>query len=402
MSAREAVERALEAVTRREPVVKAWASLDDDRARARADAVDARPPGPLTGVILGVKDVFDTADQPTACGSPLYAGRRPSSDAAAVTLLRHAGAVCLGKTVTAEFACYHPGPTTNPHRATHTPGGSSMGSAAAVASGMVDIALGTQTAASIVRPASFCGVYGFKPTYGSVSVSGVKLVAPSLDTVGWFARTPTHMEQVWSCLTGRMPVPPTGRAPRVALMRTEQWEHCSVDSQRAIDEMAASLRQRGATVERVELPVSMVGLADEHRVVMAYEAARALAFEHLEHRSELSEDLSTLLDEGRAIDPMAYDAVRRRIDAAARGAGDVFTAYDAILTPVVVGEAPPGLASTGDPRFGRLWTMLGLPTVAVPTTVGATGLPVGVQLVGAPWADGALLAMTSWLAAPDR
>jgi Asp-tRNA(Asn)/Glu-tRNA(Gln) amidotransferase A subunit family amidase len=185
-------------------------------------------------------------------------------------------------------------------------------------------------------------------------------------------------------------------------MRTEQWEECSPDSQRAVDVMATKLRQMKATVELVALPSSLVGLADEHRVVMAYEASRSLAFEHVDHRSSLSEALCLLLDEGRAVDPLAYDALRDRIAAAKRRIADCFTEYDAILTPVVVGEAPPGLASTGDPRFGRLWTMLGLPSMAVPATVGETGLPVGVQLIGAPGADGALLALTSWLTAHDR
>src|SRR5437016_2871412 len=189
MRAAEAVERAARAAEEREPVVRAWAHVDLDRARAEADAVDravaAGGERPLCGLVLGVKDVFDTADMPTEYGSPIFAGHRPRADASAVALLRAAGAVCLGKTVTAELACYDPGPTTNPHRATHTPGGSSQGSAAAVAAGMADIALGTQTGGSVIRPASFCGVYGFKPTFGTVAVAGMKPVAPSLDTVGW-------------------------------------------------------------------------------------------------------------------------------------------------------------------------------------------------------------------------
>jgi Asp-tRNA(Asn)/Glu-tRNA(Gln) amidotransferase A subunit family amidase len=398
MSAREAVERSLSAVARSEATVQAWAYLDADRARDEAALVDERPPAPLSGVTLGVKDIFDTADLPTEFGSAIYTGHRPRSDAAAVALLRQAGAVCLGKTVTAEFAGYHPGPTTNPHRATHTPGGSSMGSAAAVAAGMVDVALGTQTAASVVRPASFCGTYGFKPSFGTVPVAGMKPVAPSLDTVGWFARRPDLLERVWTCLTGRVAAPSLTGPPRVALVRTEQWEECSADSARAVEEVADRFRRAGAPVDLVEIPAELVGLADDHRTVMAYEAARSLAYEHAVYRAQLSDNLCQLLDEGRSVPPVAYDTVRARTVLARTAVAGVFRRHDVILTPVAVGEAPAGLSYTGDPRFGRLWTMLGLPAVAVPGPVGGTGLPVGVQLIGGQGADGGLLAVTAWLA----
>jgi Asp-tRNA(Asn)/Glu-tRNA(Gln) amidotransferase A subunit family amidase len=399
-SARQAVEEALAAVERREPVVRAWAHLDPARSRQEADRVDARAPAPLRGTVLGVKDVFDTGDQPTEYGSPIFAGHRPRADASAVALLRQAGAVCLGKTVTAELATFHPGPTTNPHRATHTPGGSSMGSAAAVAAGMADVALGTQTAGSVTRPASFCGVYGFKPTFGTVSVAGLKLVAPSLDTVGWFARDPRLLDAVRVCLTGRPPAPADSSPPRLGVLRTEQWDACGDDGRRAVEALADRAANAGAKVFDSALPESFSGLADRHPVVMGYEAARSLAWERGQGDA-LSDELRDLLDQGASVDPSEYDRVRR-LAAAATGPDrldELFGDADALVTPAVVGEAPEGLASTGDPRFARLWTLLGLPVVTVPVTTGSRGLPVGAQLVGRPGDDGRLLAIARWAGA---
>ncbi|HEY2671105.1 MAG TPA: amidase [Rugosimonospora sp.] len=400
-----AVERALRAVAEHESVVHAWAHLDPERARREAREVDARAlhsPGvgdlPLRGLVLGVKDVFDTADQPTECGTPIYAGRRPSGDAAAVALLRAAGATCLGKTVTAELAFLTPGPTTNPHRPTHTPGGSSMGSAAAVATGMADVTLGTQTAGSVIRPASFCGVYGFKPTFGSVSVAGVKLFAPSLDTVGWFARTPAALDRVRAALTGRPASTPLASAPVIGVLRTEEWRLCAPESQRTVEELAESASAQGARVIEVPVPDFLDGLAAAQPLVMAYEAARTLVWEERVHRDRLSEGLRETLDRGRASDPAEYDRVQARRRHATARLDELFDTADVLLTPAVVGEAPAGLGTTGDPRFARLWTMLGTPSAAVPVATGPTGLPVGAQLVGRVGDDARLLAMLGWLA----
>jgi Asp-tRNA(Asn)/Glu-tRNA(Gln) amidotransferase A subunit family amidase len=398
------VGQALDVVARAEPIVRAWAYLDPGRARREADAVDARTAGdargslPLAGLVLGVKDIFDTGDQPTEYGCRLYAGHRPTADASAVALLRTAGAVCLGKTVTAELACSQPGPTTNPHRATHTPGGSSSGSAAAVAAGMADVALGTQTAGSVIRPASFCGVYGFKPSFGTVSAAGVKICAPSLDTVGWFTRDPLLLDRVRICLTGRAPAPRLAAPPRLGLLRTDQWDACTADSQRAVQAAAAAARAAGAAVTDLGQPGFLTGLAGQHQVVMAYETARALAWEHSRHPGSLSAGLRRLLDQGRAVDPADYDAVLARRATALARIDELFAGHDAVLTPAVVGEAPEGLGSTGDPRCARLWSLLGLPSVNLPGAVGSTGLPVGVQLVGPPGRDAELLAITRWLA----
>jgi Asp-tRNA(Asn)/Glu-tRNA(Gln) amidotransferase A subunit family amidase len=396
-SAREAVEHALMAIEDREPVVHAWAHLDADRARREATQVDSREAGPLRGLVLGVKDVFDTGDQPTEYGTPLFAGHQPRADASAVALLRQAGAVCLGKTVTAELATFHPGPTTNPHRATHTPGGSSMGSAAAVAAGMADIALGTQTAGSVTRPASFCGIYGFMPTFGTVSVAGVKPVAPSLDRVGWFARDPELLDTVRICLTGRKPAPDPIRLPKLGVMRTEQWDACSKDGRRAVEELARWTDDAGAEVFDSDLPAWLHGLADQHPLVMGYEAVRSLAWERLQGTA-LSVELQGLLDRGAMVDPAEYDRVRLRAADAAVREDELFGDADVLLTPAVVGEAPQGLASTGDPRFARLWTLLGLPVATVPVSTGGSGLPVGAQLVGRSGHDGKLLSIVRWAA----
>jgi Asp-tRNA(Asn)/Glu-tRNA(Gln) amidotransferase A subunit family amidase len=353
------------------------------------------PIGPLNGLTVGVKDVFDTSDQPTEYGSPIYAGHRPRSDAAAVALLRKAGAVVLGKTVTTELAWFTPGPTVNPHRHTHTPGGSSSGSAAAVATGMVDIALGTQTAGSIIRPASFCGVFGYKPTFGLIPTAGVKQAAPSLDTVGLLAANLDVLDAARCALTGRPAA--TGDEPvRFALVRTDQWSDLTEDGRAAVEEAAARVSGPAR-----QLPDELLGLADQQPIVQAYEGARALAWERQSRPELLSPGLRQILDRGDEIRPDNYDAILRR---ATRGrCADIvdrlFGDADVAITPAVPGEAPEGLASTGDPRFCRLWTLLGFPALCVPGLVGATGMPIGIQLVARPHDDGLLIRAGRKLAA---
>jgi len=401
VTAREAVDRALAVVDEWEPSVHAWAHLDRARACAEADAVDARAnararahePGALHGLVVGVKDIVDTADQPTEYGSPIYAGHQPRADAGVVAQLRAAGAVVLGKTVTSELAVYTPGPTANPHRVTHTPGGSSSGSAAAVATGMVDVALGTQTAGSVIRPASFCGVFGYKPTYGTVTTAGVKPVAPSLDTVGWFARDPALLDRVRVALTGRAPAAPRSIAPRLALVRVE----LRLDT---VEHAARAAAEAGAIVTELLLPAAFDGLGDDHTAVMAYEAVRSLAWEWTTQRERLSPNLQRVLATGETTSADDYDAIVRRAASARTACDDLFAAggFDVLLTAAAPGEAPEGLGSTGDPRFARLWTLLGLPTVSVPGLTGPSGLPIGVQLVGRRGADAELLACAAWLA----
>jgi Asp-tRNA(Asn)/Glu-tRNA(Gln) amidotransferase A subunit family amidase len=403
------VKRALGVVEQREGVLRAWAYLDAERALAEATDLDSRArakgAGPLYGLVLAVKDIFDTGDQPTEYGSPIYAGFRSRGDASAVSLLRSASAVCLGKTATTEFPCFHPGPTTNPRRASHTPGGSSMGSAAAVAAGMCDLALGSQTAGSVVRPAAFCGVYGFKPSYGDVSTVGVKPVAPFLDTIGWFARSVAVIDAARQVLTGRPPAQPRQDPPTIGVLRTEQWEEASVDSQGAVEELADAASQAGARVVDLAMPSAWDGLAAAHPTVMKYEAARALAWELGHHRAELSAELVQLLEEGQTVDRADYDAIRRIAIIQHLESAAAFEGLDVLVTPATVGEAPEGLGSTGDPRFCRLWTLVGLPVLAVPSVLGSSSLPVAAQLIGRPGDDASVLWVARWLAEhglPDK
>lgn len=392
---RDALERCTDAIDAREADVAAWAHLDLDDARSRASA-GSSPEGPLAGVMLGVKDVFDTAEMPTERGTPIYAGRRPSADAAAVAMLRTAGAFLLGKTVTAELAGFTPGPTRNPHRLTHTPGGSSSGSAAAVAAKMADLALGTQTAGSVTRPASYCGVFGFKPTFGSVSTAGVLMYAQSLDTVGWFARDVGTIDAARVALTDAAHMAALERPPRLAVVRTDHWHNASPDAQAALGAASAAAAAAGAEVRDVELPASCLGLIDEQAIVQAYEGARSFAWEHRERRDLLSAGMLEILDWGASLTLAERDAVVDR--ARAVDLDEVFGDADATLTLSADGEAPEGLASTGHPRFARLWTLLGLPSISVPGLTGATGLPIGVQLVGRHRHDAHVLSVAAWLA----
>lgn len=408
--AEEALDRALAAIDEREHEVRAWAYLDAEGARQQAIHIDAacyRPSAvggselgaapALVGLILGVKDIFDTAAMPTSYGSPIYEGYRPRADAAAVSLLSSAGAVVLGKTVTAELAMYEPGPTRNPHRPTHTPGGSSSGSAAAVATGMADIALGTQTAGSIIRPASFCGVWGLKPSFGSVPVAGLKLIAPSLDTVGWLAGTADQLGSVLTVLTGHRVPGPMRSAPRLGLMLTEHWDEISSDGRAVVMAAARRAEGAGAVVSKLEVPAVMQEAGPAVPIIQAYEAARSLAWERAEHPGDLSVGVRRILDWGAGMDTADYDRAREQVGAARLALPALLGDVDALMTPAVLGEAPEGLASTGDPRLARLWTALGPPALSVPGLTGATGLPIGVQLIGPSGGDARLVACGRWL-----
>jgi len=387
-----AVDAALRVIAEREPTIRAFAFLHEDRAREEARNA---PAGPLSGITLGVKDIFDTADQPSEYGSAIFAGHRPRADAAVVAQLRAAGAVVLGKTVTAELAWVSPGPTTNPWRTTHTPGGSSSGSAAAVAAGMVDLAIGSQTAGSVIRPASFCGVLGMKATFGLLSTAGMKPAAPSLDTVGLMARDFDVLEAAWTALTGLDSSAGDGD-PAYALVRTDLWDGADDDCKDIVERAAVRI----GAVPR-ELPEVFGGLASELQTVQAFEGARALTWERHAYPELISEELREILDLGDRIETGTYLSVRRRA-ARARAPESLealFGAADVIVTPAAVGEAPEGLASTGAPRFNRLWTLLGCPTLTVPGCLGATGLPIGVQLIARPYREAMLLGAGRRLAA---
>ncbi len=395
------VAASLERIAAREAQVKAWVHLAADAALAQARALDKEPPrSPLHGVPVGIKDVIDTADMPTEYNSPIYRGHRPRADAAAVALLRRAGCVILGKTATAEFAYNNPPATTNPHNPAHTPGGSSSGSAAAVADAMVPLALGTQTGGSVIRPAAFCGAIGVKPGFGCINRTGVKPVADSLDTVGLFAASLEDAAAALQVLSGlRMAdLASMAPAPRIGFARTSRWDKADAASQALLESAAAKLASAGAIVAEVRLPAAVDALFVEQGYIMKFEAARALAWEQDNHRERLSAGIRSRLDDGWAVTRERYDIARRTAHDARLQYADFMRSFDLVLTLAAPGEAPRGLASTGDSMFNGLWTLLGVPCVTLPCGRGAAGLPLGVQLVGAFASDSALLARARWAA----
>lgn len=397
ISAEELTRACLHRIADREPRVQAWQFLDEKIALAQARTIDHHPVGPLYGVPVGIKDIIDTADLPTEYGSSIYAGHRPASDAACVAALRRSGAVILGKTVTTEFAYFTPGKTRNPNRPEHTPGGSSSGSAAAVADHMVPVALGTQTAGSIIRPASFCGVIGFKPSFAQFPMNGIRPLAPSLDTLGLLTRDLGDLSLMWQVFVGESwSLPPADVAPKVGFCRTEQWPLASKETQGVMVEAAEALRNAGARIEEVELGGACTGLLDVQKVVMAFEMSQSLRTERELHRDRLGEHLRDILEVGAATPVERYRAVLERAAECRRHVNAIFARFDVLLTPSAVGEAPAGLESTGDPAFNRIWTLLHLPCISLPAGRGDRGLPVGIQLVGPARGDERLYQASGW------
>ncbi|OGL01379.1 MAG: glutamyl-tRNA amidotransferase [Candidatus Rokubacteria bacterium RIFCSPHIGHO2_12_FULL_73_22] len=419
ISSEQLVEACLARVRDTDARVQAWAFLDPEHALAQARAADdvrlsGQPVGPLHGVPVGIKDIIDTADMPTENGSVLHAGRTPSRDATVVARLRGAGAVILGKTVTTEFATYTPGKTRNPHDPEHTPGGSSSGSAAAVAAGMVPLALGSQTNGSVIRPASFCGVWGFKPTHGLIPRHGILALSRTLDHVGLFARGVEDLALLAEQLVGHDERDPDTRPrarlpfvevaagepplpPMLALVKTPLWERADAETKEAFAELVEHLGDR---VEELELFPSAAEAWQWHRTIMEAEMAANLEREWETGRDRLSESLRAQLARGREVRALDYQRARARIRPVQDSFLELFEQrYDAILTPAAPGTAPPGLASTGDPAFCTLWTLCGMPAVSVPLMQGAAGLPLGVQLVGPRDGDARLLRTARWLVA---
>ena len=376
----------LDHIEAREPVVGAWQYLDREQALAAARRRDIEPPrGPLHGIPIAVKDLIDTVDMPTTYGSPIYRGHRPAADASCVALARATGAIILGKTVTTEFATFTPGKTANPHNPAHTPGGSSSGSAAAVADGMVPLAFGTQTAGSVIRPGAFCGCFAYKPSFGLINRAGVKPLADSLDTIGVFARSVEDAAFFAGLLSERpalrhLAVPQ--QAPHFGVYRTPMWDQAEPATAAALDIAREALERAGAAVTELAIAPEHKALNEAQDTIMCFETVRALAHERIEHSAELSPRLAQLIDTGMAIGAEIYDHARNRA-AAARAALDAFFgSCDAILVPAAPGEAPAGLGNTGDPIFNRMWTLLGVPCAALPARWSDSGLPTGVQLVG--------------------
>ncbi len=375
----------LERIEAREPDVRAWQHLDGEAALAQARILDrGAVRGLLHGLPIGVKDLFDTFDMPTTYGSPIYAGHQPPADASSVAFCREQGAVVVGKTVTTEFATFTPGKTRNPHRLTHTPGGSSSGSAAAVADHMVPLAFASQTAASVIRPAAFCGIVGYKPSFGRINRSGVKALSDSLDTIGFLARSVDDVALFAAAAGGDRGLLDldTFNAPRIALCRTHEWPHAGEDTRRAMVLAGERLGQAGVRVRDLQLPLLFSGLLRTQKEIMAHELARSLADDRLRHSQALSPGLAALLQQGQAISAEQHWGNIQLAYSARAKLSSVFGDVDAMLVPSAIGEAPATLGETGDPVFGRVWTLLGLPCVHLPFTVGATGMPVGLQVVG--------------------
>ncbi|RZJ25972.1 MAG: amidase [Haliea sp.] len=392
------VRACLARIDEREPELQAFVQLATDAALAHAHTLDAGPVrGLLHGLPFGVKDLFDTFDLPTAYGSPIYAGHQPLADAAAVALCREAGAVLLGKTVTTELANMFPGVTRNPHHAAHTPGGSSSGSAAAVADFMLPLALGTQTAGSLIRPAAFCGVVGYKPSHNRVPKAGVKSLSETLDTVGGFARSVKDVALLGAVLTGdqRLTDPANfsgDAAPRIGFCQTPDWPEADQNTQHAWAQAEIALPG-----QPVALPPGLDRLVAVQKAVQAYETARSLSHERLHHRHQLSAPLQALISDGLAISGDTHAQNLQATADARRQVQDLFGRCDVILAPSSIGEAPAGLDGTGDPLFCRGWTLLGLPCVHLPFARGRLGLPVGLQLVGRYGDDHRLLAAAHWI-----
>lgn len=390
----------LDRITEREPEVQAWAHLDRDGALARARELDRGPVrGLLHGLPIGVKDLFDTADMPTTYGSPIYAGHRPAADAAPVALCREQGGVMVGKTVTTEFATFNPGKTRNPHRLTHTPGGSSSGSAAAVADGMVPLAFASQTAASVIRPAAYCGIVGYKPSYGLVNRAGVKPLSDSLDTIGFLARSVDDVALFAAATSGDRSLLElnVGATPRVAMCATHEWPHADVDTRLAMQEAAMRLAQAGVPVRDLQTPMLFSQLVQVQKEIMAYELARSLSHERLRHADQLSPSLQALLETGLRIQPASHWANVQLAYSARAKVSSAFGDSEVWLAPSATGEAPATLEQTGDPVFGRVWTLLGLPCVHLPFMTGQSGMPVGLQVVGRYGDDRVVLRIARWL-----
>ena len=397
--------------------VQAWAFLDPEHALHQARDADLRrregkPLGPLHGIPVGVKDIIDTEDMPTEDGTVLHAGRRPMDDATLVAMLRAAGAIIMGKTVTTELATYSPGKTRNPRNPEHTPGGSSSGSAAAVAARMVPLAIGTQTNGSVIRPAAYCGVIGYKPSFGLISRHGVLKQSRPLDQIGVMARSVEDVALLAEQIIGfdendtdtrprarpllretalqEPPVPPT-----LAFVKTPVWKMADAQCQEAFAELAAHLGERA---EEVKLPAAYKDAWKWHQTIMEADLAKNYEAEYKQGKDKLSAVLREQIERGRRVRAMDYNRALDMIPALNRGLGELFELrYEAILTPATTGTAPQGLDSTGSPAFCTLWTLCGLPAITLPLMQGEDGLPLGVQLVGPRGSDARLLRTAQWL-----
>ncbi|MBT8345714.1 MAG: amidase [Desulfofustis sp.] len=416
ISSEDLISACLKQIERLEDQVGAWAHLDTDFALQQARTADramqeGEPLGSLHGVPVGIKDIIDTKDILTEDGTVLHRGRQPERDATIVARLREAGAIIMGKTVTTELAVYAPGKTKNPHDLSRTPGGSSSGSAAAVAAGMIPLAIGTQTNGSVIRPASFCGVYGYKPTFGLISRHLILQQSSPLDQVGIFSRSIEDSALIAEALIGHDSHDPDTRMhaklplvsvqgeeppvpPRLAYVRSPVWDQAESDTQVAFDELAMEL---GDSVKEFELPEPFDDIHELHRLIMEADLARSFEREYRDGKDQLSSILQEMIERGKTVTAVDYNnSISRRAELYP-GFDRLFEWHDAILTPATVGEAPIGLESTGNPAFCTIWTYFGMPAITLPLLQGAAGMPLGVQLVGPRGDDARLLRTARWL-----
>jgi Asp-tRNA(Asn)/Glu-tRNA(Gln) amidotransferase A subunit family amidase len=384
------VKQQLDRISERDGTVRAWVHRHDDETILSALAT--APRGPLSGWTLGVKDVIDTFDLPTERGSPIYAGCTTLNDAACVALAREAGAVVMGKTVTTEFALFTPNVTTNPHNSAHTPGGSSSGSAAAVADGQVRAAFGTQTVGSVVRPAAYCGVVGFKPTHQLVPLTGVATLSHAFDTVGWFTQGVDDAATMFSALTGTA-VLTTEQPLRIGRYRSHQWDAATSETVAVMDSACDALCEQSTEVVELDPLPHLESVFEAANTILHYEIVRVFAWEQTHHYELISDLARKMLVRAKDVTHEQYTAAHLTLIAARREHDEFMAvnAFDALLTPSTPGEAPL-IKTTGDSVFNRVWTALGVPAIHLPLAMSPTGLPLGVQLTGRSWRDGDLLA----------
>jgi len=401
LTAEAVIRSCLERIAEREPVVRAWSHIAGETALAKARERDrTKEKTLLMGLPFGIKDIFDTSDMPTTYGSPIYAGWRPANDASAAALPRAAGGILLGKTVTTEFAHRHPGPTTNPHNSDFSPGGSSSGSAAAVADFMVPLAIGTQTGGSVIRPAAYCGAVGFKPSFGLFPPAGMRINTEALDTVGIMARTVGDIALFRAAM---MAVPyilssPPETAPRLALCRGPHWNDAQPEGTAVFETAANRLAAAGASINETELPAECAEADAWQRTLGSFEGLRNHMPELYRHEALLSPRLrEEKIALGRELTLDQFRAACRGAERARGAAQDWAGGFDAILTLPAPGQAPRGLGDTGSAIFNTLWTQLYMPCLTLPAGHGPDGLPVGIQLVARRHSDERLLAVGLWV-----
>lgn len=401
MTSEAIVSECLERIRERERDVQAWEHIDPALALKQARECDRQSPrSRLHGIPIGVKDVIDTADLPTEYGSPIYKDHRPACDAACVAQVREWGGVILGKTVSTEFATRHPGKTRNPRNIQHTPGGSSSGSAAAVADCMVHIAFGTQTSSSIIRPAAYCGVVGYKPTFNLINRAGMKFLAESLDTIGVLARTVEDAALLAEELSGSARArfqEVSGIKPRIGFCRTPYWRQADHATHAALESAVPTLSKAGADVREVELDGEFADLAEVQIRMSSYEFYRALTHERTHHPKLISDSLMTRIRGGAQVTRAQYEETHRIAERCRARLDDIYREYDVLISPSATGEAPRGLDSTGEPVFGLTWTLMHGPAITLPVFTGPSGLPLGAQVTGPRGSDAQTLVVAEWI-----